>query len=312
MAEISSDTIQQAATWMARLWADDVSEHDKSAFQTWFQAQPENALAWQQLEQLQATFLKAPQSKLSRTVLSRTATGFSRRQVLLLGLFTLGNLGLIFAGRADQPNGKEYLTTIGETKTVTLNDGTVITLNTETNVYLDSTYLEHRLHLIKGEIWVASAHGGSSLYVTTRDGKVVPIGTAFTVRQREDDTVVSVYEGIVELRPLQTAQLVQLKAMQQAAFSRQEIMPIENLFNSKALWLEHKIQANSSKLTDFIAELARYRRGVVRVSPELAKYRVTGTFSTKNTDKTLLHLSEILPIEVDYRSSLWVSIKERK
>ncbi|MGS0498642.1 histidine kinase [Pseudoalteromonas sp. S1727] len=312
MAKISPDTIQQAATWMARLWADDVSQSDKNAFQIWYQAQPENALAWQQLEQLQATFLKAPQSKLSRTVLSRTVTGVSRRQALLLGLFTLGNLGLIFAGRAEQPNGQKYTTAIGETKTVTLKDGTVIALNTETAVYLDSEHLEHRLHLLKGEIWVASAQDGASLYVTTRDGKVVPIGTVFTVRQQEHDTVVSVYEGIVELRPLQTAQLIQLKAMQQAAFSRKAIMPVGNLHSSKALWLEHKIQANSSKLTDFIAELSRYRRGIVRVSPELAKYRVTGTFSTKNTDKALLHLSEILPIEVDYRSSLWVSIKERK
>lgn len=312
MAQISSDTIQQAAVWMARLWVEDVSQQDKRAFKTWYEAEPEHALVWQRLEQLQETFHQAPQSELSRAVLTHKKKGLSRRQLLVLGLFSLTNLSLIFAGRASQPRGREYITAVGEIKTVTLSDGTVMAMNTDTLVYVDFDQSARRLHLLQGEISVSSAHHTAPLYVTTRDGKAVPIGTRFTVKQQEHHTLVAVYEGIVELRPEQSVQLLRLKATQQAAFNINSIMSIQHLLTTKPLWLEHKIQANGSKLTDFIADLARYRRGVINVEPRLAKYKVTGTFSTADTDKTLQHLSEILPIEIHYRSSFWVSIKERK
>ncbi|CAM4375990.1 FecR domain-containing protein [Pseudoalteromonas ostreae] len=311
MAKISPDTIQQAAVWMARLWADDVNQQDKRAFQAWYDAEPEHAIAWQQLERLQEAFHKAPQSELSRAVLTHKKKGLSRRQLLVLGLFSLTNLGLIFAGRASQPRGREYITAVGELKTVTLSDGTIMTMNTDTRVYVDFDQSVRRLHLLQGEISVSSARHTASLYVTTRDGKAVPIGTRFTVKQQEHHTLVAVYEGVVELRPEQSVQLLRLKATQQAAFNPNSIMPIQHLFTTKPLWLEHKIQANGSKLTDFIADLARYRRGVISVEPQLAKYKVTGTFSTSDTDKTLQHLSEILPIEIHYRLPFWLSIKER-
>ncbi|MGP9673370.1 FecR/PupR family sigma factor regulator [Pseudoalteromonas sp. AOP31-A2-14] len=86
MEKISSNTIQQAAIWMARLWADDVNQQDEIAFQTWYEEKPEHALAWQQLELLQEKFHKVPQSELSRKVLISQEKGLSRRHLLLLGL----------------------------------------------------------------------------------------------------------------------------------------------------------------------------------------------------------------------------------
>ncbi|MGP9497098.1 DUF4880 domain-containing protein, partial [Pseudoalteromonas sp. AOP7-A1-14] len=81
MEKISSNTIQQAAIWMARLWADDVNQQDEIAFQTWYEEKPEHALAWQQLELLQEKFHKVPQSELSRKVLISQEKGLSRRHL---------------------------------------------------------------------------------------------------------------------------------------------------------------------------------------------------------------------------------------
>lgn len=53
MDRISRESIEQASLWMARLWADDVTEQDKKAFNTWRTAHPDNEFAWQQLENLQ-------------------------------------------------------------------------------------------------------------------------------------------------------------------------------------------------------------------------------------------------------------------
>ncbi|GAB6263811.1 DUF4880 domain-containing protein [Photobacterium sp. R1] len=74
---ISVDAIRQASRWMARLWADDVSDQDKQAFEVWRQDHPDNESAWQQLTQVQAQFLAVPQHPASRRILMTR-----RRQVV--------------------------------------------------------------------------------------------------------------------------------------------------------------------------------------------------------------------------------------
>jgi len=129
MKQVSRDSIEQASIWMARLWADDVAEHDKQAFQTWRTANPDNEFAWQQLEQIQSKFNAIPQPALSRKVLSKSRDmpsnstslrGVSRRQVLLIGGISLGTLGLVLNSRAERPHGAEYVTAVGEVREITL------------------------------------------------------------------------------------------------------------------------------------------------------------------------------------------------
>ena len=61
-------------------------------------------------------------------------------------------------------------------------------------------------------------------------------------------------------------------------------------------------------LADFIAELSRYRTGMLRISPELADLSVTGVFTLSNTDLILQQLRASLPIKVQQLTRYWVSI----
>ncbi|MBW3695038.1 FecR family protein [Vibrio sp. T187] len=308
---ISRDSIEQASVWMARLWADDVAEQDKRAFQNWRTANPENEFAWQQLELIQQKFSKVPQSNLSRQVLTKSRRGLSRRQVLLLGGISLGTLGLVLNSRAERPHGAEYVTTTGEVKTIILSDGTEMSLNTATRVYVDFNQYERRLHLLEGEILITSSHHLTPFYVSTDQGRVTPIGTQFTVEQQSGATQVNVYEGEVALLPKGKHAPEHLLAGENASFTSIDVLAKNRNTSNNALWLNKKILAQSTPLPEFIHELSRYRNGVLNVDAKLGHLKLTGVFSTEDTDETLYNISQILPIEVKYRTPLWVSVKAK-
>ncbi len=67
---------------------DDVTQQDRDAFDSWRSAHPDNAYAWQQLEELQRKFTGIPNSPISRKVLAPKQRGLNRRQVLMLGTFS--------------------------------------------------------------------------------------------------------------------------------------------------------------------------------------------------------------------------------
>ncbi|EGA70624.1 putative transmembrane sensor [Vibrio sinaloensis DSM 21326] len=311
MDPISRDSIEQASLWMARLWADDVTQQDRDAFHCWKSAAPENAKAWEKLELVQQKFARVPQSNLSRRVLATNKNGISRRQMLMLGGVSFASLGLGLSAYRPAPQGAEFATVTGEMKALTLADGTQLALNTDTTVYVNFNHQRRELYLSHGEILVTNSHHTTPLHVATSQGRVRPIGTRFAVREFDASTQVCVYEGEVELQPLLGLGSPHLLAGEYAHFNRRSVASIEKNQTHDALWLEQKIQAQATPLTEFIQELARYRKGILSIDPSLKTLKLTGVFSTENIDRTLYNISQILPIELHYRTPLWVTIKAR-
>ena len=63
--------------------------------------------------------------------------------------------------------------------------------------------------------------------------------------------------------------------------------------------------------TDLLAELGRYRSGVLRCHPGDAQLRVSGTFSVIDTDRTLAVLQQVLPIRISSVTPYWISVAAR-
>ena len=60
-----------------------------------------------------------------------------------------------------------------------------------------------------------------------------------------------------------------------------------------------------------LAEIARYRPGIVRCAPEVANLEVSGVFSLEDTDRALLNLTLGLPVDLVYRTRYWVTVQAR-
>jgi transmembrane sensor len=66
--------------------------------------------------------------------------------------------------------------------------------------------------------------------------------------------------------------------------------------------------ANRMRLDRFVAELGRYRTGIVRCDADVAHREVTGAFRIDDTDKALEVLAGVLDLRLRYRTRYWVSV----
>ncbi|HIQ52834.1 MAG TPA: hypothetical protein EYH51_06170 [Pseudomonas pachastrellae] len=73
-------------------------------------------------------------------------------------------------------------------------------------------------------------------------------------------------------------------------------------------WADGLLVADRLPLGRFLAELGRYRTGLVRCDEHIASLPVSGAFQLNNTDQVLASLAYSLPVKVVYRTRYWVSV----
>lgn len=73
-------------------------------------------------------------------------------------------------------------------------------------------------------------------------------------------------------------------------------------------WDEGVIVASDMRLDAFVAELRRYRPGLITLSPEVSALRLSGVFPLDDTDRILQSLVQVLPVRVHVPVRYWVRI----
>lgn len=98
------------------------------------------------------------------------------------------------------PQETRYITRIGEQAAYTLNDGSVLTLNTDTEVEIDYRQDQRSIILHRGEAGFDVAKNKQRPFVVyAGEGMVWAVGTAFNVNYRESYVDVVVSEGKVKV-----------------------------------------------------------------------------------------------------------------
>ena len=93
-----------------------------------------------------------------------------------------------------------YVTAIGEQKTITLADNSVVQLNTNSRLSVDYNDKLRGIHLIEGEAHFQVAHNPDLPFeVYTGTGVVRAVGTSFSVYIKHKQVEVVVDQGIVEI-----------------------------------------------------------------------------------------------------------------
>jgi len=116
--------------------------------------------------------------------------------LLVLGLMIFGLDGFNLKNNADT-NGL-YVTAVGQQKTVTLADDSVIQLNTNSQVQVDYSQGFRNIRLLQGEAHFDVAKNKNKPFrVYAGSGRVQAVGTAFNVYLRGSDVDVFVTEGRV-------------------------------------------------------------------------------------------------------------------
>jgi len=93
-----------------------------------------------------------------------------------------------------------YATATGEQSTITLADGSVLELNTDSQLEVKYSSSARNIILMKGEVYFKVAKDIKRPFnVYARNGRIEAIGTEFSVRLKEDDMNITVAEGRVKL-----------------------------------------------------------------------------------------------------------------
>lgn len=305
----------EAADWLMRFQSGNDSAELRRNFEQWQARSPAHAAAWQRAEAVLNTFRQIPPGIGRRTLGAPDKPG-RRRALHALGLFAIAAPAAWLAWH-DRPWAEwsaDLRTATGEQKTLDLADGTRLVLNTASAVDVAFRAGERRLRLIRGEILVTTGKDPlpqpRPFIVQTAEGSIRPIGTRFSVRQLPGETRTAVLAGAVEITTGDGRQLL-LSAGEQASFFSGRIGQATSVAASAVLWEQGMLVASDMPLATLIAELGRYRPGVLRCHPAVAELRVSGAFPLRDTDASLDLLIKTRPLALRSVTRYWVSVEAR-
>ncbi|MGJ7565323.1 FecR domain-containing protein [Variovorax sp. GB1R11] len=318
-AAVDEGIALQAAQWFFLIQSGEATPAERTRWTRWREADPLHEAAWQRAEKVSRKFGLLP-GGLAMPALGRTARADRRTAVKTLAvLLTAAPAGWL-AWRASPA--REWLadhrTATGERREVRLPDGTRIQLNTATAIDVAYGTTQRLVRLRAGEIRIDTAPDGvpsgdpayRPFVVETAQGRLRALGTRFVVRQHEDRrSHVAVLEGAVEVRPEDArGPAVVLRAGEQAGFSASAVDAVVPVGPEADDWSRGVLRAKNMRLHDFLAELGRYRPGVLRCDPAVAELRVSGVFQLNDTGPVLDSLPQALPVDVLFRTRYWVTV----
>ena len=97
--------------------------------------------------------------------------------------------------------------------------------------------------------------------------------------------------------------------MPQSAFGFDSSAPAAPLDAAALTWEHGMMVARNMRLDDLLAELGRYRPGVLRCHQAVAGLTVSGAFPLKDTDASLRLLQDTLPIRISSLTRYWVAVE---
>jgi|GEM_PF-130362 len=216
----AKDIERQAASWLGKLVSNPLSKEEITAFQTWCKINPchyqtllELADIWDELDSLSelAALMPIDQAFDEKSSIAVNGHAYANAIVNFLNSLWAPTVAILIITsvlflRLDsiQPpsslNSPTLLTRVGEKRSVVLSDGSMVTLNTNTNLEMHFSTNERRLRLLRGEAHFEVAKDPQRPFIVDVDGtQVRALGTAFNIQKSLGLTEVIVTEGIIEL-----------------------------------------------------------------------------------------------------------------
>jgi len=214
----------------------------------------------------------------------------------------------------DPPYAEEqYRTAVGEQRTVTLADGSQITLDTASTLRVSWHLRSRRSVLEQGRASFAVAPMVVRPFeVDAGRFSVHVVGTVFDVVRGPEQSSVTLSEGIVRVAALDGGETRLVPGQRLSARNGSAAQTGKVDLEREGAWREGRLVFDHTPLGEALAEIARYRSQPVRLHGEhLATLEVSGVFDTANTDQALSLLPRILPVRVSPQADGSVDISPR-
>ena len=290
MSSTSHEIDNQAADWAVRRELNPLSDNEKAEFEAWLAADTRHLGAYGRAEAILARLDRL--NTFGRDVdEGAVPAGWTRRRSLLSALAaTAAAAGIGIALFPKRARPATLSTQVGQMREVVLADGSIVSLNTDSEIAVEFTEHTRGICLLRGEALFDVAKNKNRPFVVKAGAtRIRAVGTSFTVSRLPQKPVeVLVKEGIVEL---QRADVPQAPPVRATANVR-AIVPLDAPIFTTAMpeqklerdleWQYGRIALDNETLADAAAEFARYSEVRIVVDPAVASKTLTGLFASND------------------------------
>ncbi len=323
-SELNSD--DEARHWYSLIHLGEMSKTDKLVFEAWLNASEGNRAAFERVDKLWSLLGHSDQIEAWNAAIEESGDLHNQiqrpywREVFTTRRIAIGGavaaslalmVSMIVFNRMIQapvPETSLYASTIAETKTILLEDGSVLTLSGASEAMVNFTEKVRSVELVRGSAYFdVASNPDRPMFVAVADTEVRVIGTAFGVRLGPKDVRVAVTEGQVLISDVSSAnQTVTASAL---LAGERVVTALDGALidrgaadiDSELAWIKGRFVFDGAPLVDVVNDINRYRVKQVDVIGEAASMEITSSFKVDQIDQFLSGLPVAYRVEVTNR-----------
>ncbi|ACB76996.1 FecR family protein [Opitutus terrae] len=307
-AEILRDEhlTQAAAEWLIRRGAG-LNSAEAAEFAAWH-ADPRHAIAFARVEKTQHLLFRLPQAPTAAALMAEADSLMRRARpakpsrlhgwptYVTLAAAACVTVALWLAWPTLRPERDIFATLAGQRQSVTLNDGSTLVLNGDSEVQVAFAAAERRVQLHRGEAHFFVAKDPARPFFVSADKVTIrAVGTAFNVRREANAIDVLVTEGKVQVTHgvtgangaaalpiyLVSGESVHIDTLSSAIAVASDAAPA----GEKLLHSAPRLVFSDTPLGEVVALFNRYNQLQIEIAePELALRAVRGNFDADNAE----------------------------
>ncbi|NIF26311.1 FecR family protein [Pantoea sp. Tr-811] len=291
-ADLTSSRREQALDWLLRLQQAPLDSPLHSAFEQWCASDPANAEAYRKAHKLwQLTGQLAPTTTEHWPKAQVLPMPARRNRRWWLGAAVAACLLVAVAPSLSLRLQADYRTAQGETRDVTLADGSVVQMDSDTAIAVDYSGNHRDVKLLAGQAFFEVAPNKAKPFHVRADAvKVTVTGTAFNVELRPGRVGVDVQHGSVRVEDSADGHV-----LSDALTAGERLRYVDGLVQVKtfvpsqaAAWRQGQLIADDQRVAELVQALARYLPGKVVLRDEaLGEKRVTGVYDLRKPEAAL-------------------------
>jgi transmembrane sensor len=284
----------EAAHWYNQRLAGDMTAQDEYRFRDWINRSPAHRAAYQSIDKawfIAGTAMDDPALTGDPTPVRAVASRWrlpavAASALLVIGVGSMTLTGLLVGGHESPV--QAFRTGTGQRSTITLPDGSIVTLDSATAMRFNDLPGERHVELLGGRAFFKVAKNRSRPFTVTAAGKrVLAVGTAFEVSMDGGEVAVVLAEG--EVRVEETRNVgngTDMTPGRQLVIAKNRRWTITNVDVEKETgWTQGHLIFMHDSLSKAIAEVNRYstRKLIFKDGP-IPDRDIVGVFSAGDVE----------------------------
>jgi transmembrane sensor len=311
---------EEAALWRVKQMSGAMSSDERATFTHWLEASEANRIAFERLEDTLAktdiAALTILSEKFEDELYEEPQNSTAWRMPALaasIGFVFLTLSATLFFNYSPHPQAQLYVTVVGETRSVSLDDGSIINMNTDTTLAVEYNRSERIVSFEEGEaIFNVERDKAKPFIVELPLVEIFVTGTTFSVLSSSDNTGIFVVSGTVQVKPI-SGQMLTLGNGDSVYIDRNgaagSIAPFDPI--DVLAWTTGKLRFTQTPLHEVVDELNRYfNKKIILRGESLSMLPVTGEFDATDQTAAIDAITLIFDLDSEINNDAFILFKK--